>query len=152
MRYAKTMELNEKENIWDGYHERIIHDFIQPKDEDFAKLSPNDQKAIFSEIKASAWMVMGTWDLSEACLYRIHPEMQNPAYDDILKKIVDKCYQIVGYCWSPIYAVDNMDLLKNRQAVGMIFLALIERFMKFDAELLDLIKQAIEIMDKKQGG
>ena len=151
-RLADMMEMNADEKIWDSYIDAIRHDFLELRDEDFAKLTPDKQKAVFPAIHDAMVKAWNAWTFA-GCMYynrlSLHAEMQKSAYKDIFQKIHKHCCWLTGFCNSPMYAIENMDLTKGHVEVGWIFISLIERSMKFDAELLDLIKQAIEIMDKE---
>lgn len=151
-RVRQMMELNAQEKIWDGYLEKAW-DVILPSDDEFKKLSPEQQKSFMAELTAAAWMAWTSHNLGQAFASRHHDEMRNPKFAELWAKITERCNRSceVGHAinylngkidWSELHA-------SLRSGLGGMLLMMIERYKALDAELLDLVKQAIMMMDKK---
>jgi len=151
-RIKQMMDLNARENVWAGYLEKVWDKIILPPDEEFKKLSPEQQKAFMTELTTAAQLAWTSWNLGQAFASRHHDAMRNPQYTELWEKITDLCCRIVDVGHAIHYLNGKIDWTElhatTRSGLGSMLLMTVERYKQLDAELLDLIKQAIVILDK----
>jgi len=142
-------ELNEKEMIWDEYSAQMQKKIIDPGDEEYGALLPDEQKAFMKNLKAAAFVEWTTHGLGQAFAGRQHAEMQNPALYEIWDKI-DKHTGKMNCIGHAVYylnrKIDWPELIHQWDRVGIgdvIRAGVIERYKTMDSELLELIRQAI---------
>ncbi|MCL2641472.1 MAG: hypothetical protein FWD53_11540 [Phycisphaerales bacterium] len=155
-RIKHMFELNEKEKIWDDYSAQMHKDFFDRKDEEYTALSPNDRRACMKNLKAAALIEWCTHGLGQAFAGRQHEEIRNPALFEIWGKL-DKLTGRMNCIGHAVYHLDSklnyseINHHADRVGIGDVLrFGIIERYKAGDAELLDLIKQAIGILNKSQ--
>jgi len=152
-RIKLMFELNAREKIWDEYTAQMQKDFSDCKDDEYNALTPDEQGAFINNLKdaaTAAWVIHG---LGEAFAGRQHEEMRNPALLGTWEKIskITNRMNSIGFA---IYflerKIDCSELTHFWDRIGigdMIRAGIIEQYKTMDAELLELIKQAIGILE-----
>lgn len=154
-RIKLVLELNENEKIWDEYTAQMHKEFFDRKDEEYKALSRDEQKAFMEDLKAAAFVEWTTHGLGQAFAGRQHEEMRNPALFEIMEKI-EKHANKMNWIGHAVYylsgKIDWSELSNcaDRWGVGNVLrFGVIERYKAMDAELLELIKQAIAILEEE---
>jgi hypothetical protein len=142
-RIRQVMEYNLNEKLWDGYMDKM--GWYQA--DGLGKADLEEKQARMKRVADTMWHTFNSHNFAEVFRYRTYEELQNPALDEICKKIGGPCY---GYthdlAWALIGLNERADW-STHYACGwgeMVELTL-ERIQQNDIEALNAVKCALGV-------
>jgi hypothetical protein len=120
---------------------------------DMGALEKVDSKEKQARMKRLAWTMwhMETYSFAEGLGSHIFDELQNPAFQELRKQIRDICYGICNYNWALIGLAEcaNWEHHAYKDGeVGLLVEMTLEKMQKDEDDVLDLVKQAIAILEQ----
>ena len=164
-RTQQMMECNASEKVWDKYIEEIQDKIMLPPNADWNKESrPEEQEKVLTELKDAAWCAWGVWNF--LCAFEDwmpgNIAEKNPTLDGLADESREQFSLIIQNIWDK--CCESMDLghfinyLSREKRIqwhnapcpwhwlGKLLVMMVERYKELDAEVLELIKQAITIL------
>jgi len=148
-RIVQVMEYNISENLWGTYLDKFSS--YHPTSDSFMKADTEEKKARMKRLQKSMWDVMNTHNFCEVFRNCHHDDLRNPSLDELRNKIGGPFY---GYTHdlsaALITLADQADWAHYyAHFYGEMIELTLSQIAKNDAEVLDAIKQMIEILDNK---
>jgi hypothetical protein len=160
-RTRQMIECNINEKVWDRYIEEIQEKIIRPSDGKTTALELEAKKKVMSELKDAAWCAWSVWNF--LCAFDKWPQVgidnpilegisgeQRDQFDQLFKTIWGRCCESMDLGHAINYLNNKIEWQNNPApaGLGMMLVMTVNKYKELDAELLDLIKQAIEILEQ----
>jgi len=144
-RIRQVMEANLDEKLWDGYIEKLFEHIIDPP----GKLNRDAAKACMKRLADTAVYTYNGHNFGETFRYPSHEELRNPALAESWEKISVPCCRIValGHTVGFIYAKIDWPKIHptTLSGIGDVLAATVRMYKEIDAELLEIIEEALAI-------
>ena len=168
LRRSKQMiECNISEKVWDRYIEEIQDKIMFPQNANWNKESkPEEQKKVLEELKDAAWCAWGVWNF--LCAFEDWMPNNITAKNPVLEGVADTSREQFSLIMEKIWGLccESMDLghfinyLSREKRIqwhnapcpwfwlGKMLVMMVERYKELDMEVLELVKQAITILEQ----
>jgi len=150
-RIQQVREKNITGKLWDEYIEKIGGWLMFPSSDGWQQADTEERKTRMERLNKAMWCAMNCHSFGETFRNCRHEELRNPALSGLWKKVSELCYSTDAI----IYGIDylnkridwsGIDQYTTGPGVSAMVCMMIEKVKAFDAEVLETIKQAIEIL------
>ena len=152
-RIQQVIGQNIKEKIWDDYIEKMGGWIMFSSNDGLEQANLEERISRMNHLTFTmqyAWNCHNFGETFRDCYLK---EMKNPAFTEIWGKISDACYCIDAFGHAVNYLNGQIDWSNIHFAVvpglSATLCMILEKVKKLDMEILELIKQAIMILDNK---
>jgi hypothetical protein len=150
-RIKRVMENNINEKIWDMGIEEINNLFISPTGGEAGQINPDELNELRNRITKTITNQFNSHTFNVPFFNSQYGGLQDPALLDLWKK-VDRCQMRLGdyaHTAGHFNGINIAGIGLFRPGLGKMFVSAIEDIKSIHLEMLEIINQAIEILDKK---
>ena len=151
-RIHRVMKNTMEENLWDGYLEKLGGWLMFPSGDGLEQAAPEERKARMERLTKAIWSAMSCHNFGEAFRNRNHVELQSPALSALWERISNLCYSMDALIYGIDYMKNQIDWsgihpYTTAPGISAMLCLSIEKLKNIDAELMNVIEQAIAMMD-----
>jgi len=150
-RIKRVFENNISEKIWDDGIAEINKMIVNPTDDEFGKMNPDDLKAFRNRVTKTITnqfnyhtFTMAIWHLP-----KIHDHGNDPALSDLWDKLANSQDRLNKYAHEAgrFNGINISDI--GRAGFGKMLISEFEDIKNVHLKMLEIIKQAISVLEKK---
>ena len=149
-RIREVMEFNIKDKPWDGYIEKLGPIPSEHKADAVLDVTKEERQSRMKRLFHTMWPSMNSHSFAMA--FR-QSELHHPALNELWKQIIDIYEETQDLYWCLIFLYERADWdhpAFDRWQIGTMVKLTLEKAQKNDEMVLDIIKQAIAILEKKE--
>jgi len=153
-RIKRVFENNISEKIWDDGIAEINKMIVNPTDDEFGKINPDDFKAFRKRVAKTITNQFNshTFDMAFYHVTKIYDKDRYPELLDLWRKLDDHQTRLGKYAHAAgrFNSINVSDI--GRAGFGKMIISEFEDIKRIHLEMLDIVKQIIFILEKEAGG